>query len=543
MMKRLVLIFAVLVCTVTTFGVESAIGQTDCGKELQVRLERDLATPTRVDGSLTTLFAQNNGFAGNTFDIEPLWSYPDMYITGIDINWTVAGETVNCDLYYKNGTSVGFETDPGVWTMLASGSGTAAGPDLTTFIDFTCNGIALQQGQVYGIYVDIPNYTSLTGYLGYTNGAPTLFSNADLELTTNSGHGSPAFSIQFPDRKWNGTIFYADTCNPGPFVDTRVNGEDDNVVIPVCHPVVIDLKLRAGSWVGVYTDVWCVGSQMWTGGGHFTYGRHNSGPSWGAGWCLPSKVFISGTVPLYTIANGNFESHTIAPWTLAPGAYKIRFGLEKLGGGGGAIPDDLYNGPLSIETYDTCNFTIVPPPPDYRWDDGSTENLLAYTSGGDIVGMHRFETICVGQNITEVGSIFGCPIFPNYSPGPGTQIEFFIWEDPTPDMIPGADLNCIHAQICTIQTVDGDTHDWYPVSGGPVTVTTDHFWVGFRIPHNAGEYCLSIDSSSPYAPGSAFVTGCIGAQWGFDPYDLDAASNVFPPVESQYGFWTVRAKY
>jgi hypothetical protein len=164
------------------------------------------SSTTAAAGSLTTLFASNNGFAGNMFDITPT---ADLEITAIDINVTAAGTLAEVDVWYRAGTSVGFENSSAGWTFLGSYSGTSAGQDLPTNIDMAGNGMTFLGGQSYGMYVDLTSYSTQT--FRYTNGANT-YSNADLSLTTNVGKGSGFGGSTFTPREWNGTIYYD---NPG----------------------------------------------------------------------------------------------------------------------------------------------------------------------------------------------------------------------------------------------------------------------------------------------------------------------------------------
>jgi len=167
-------------------------------------------TPRQVDGgpgSLTTLFGANNSFAGNTFDVTATRS---LIITGFDINIDDVGGTHTADIYWRVGSSVGVENDAGAWTLLGSDSGViGAGADAPTFVDVsTPAGTSLAAGTVYGFYFDLATYPSAA--VGYTNGGPTVFSNADMSITTNTGQASPAFSGSFFPRQWNGTVHYDD---------------------------------------------------------------------------------------------------------------------------------------------------------------------------------------------------------------------------------------------------------------------------------------------------------------------------------------------
>ena len=79
------------------------------------------------------------------------------------------------------------------------------GPDDPTYVNI--GGLQLQPGQVYGIYV-----AGETGddSVCYTDGGPTVYANADLSITTNTGEEVPHFvdgDSNFP-RQWNGTVYY-----------------------------------------------------------------------------------------------------------------------------------------------------------------------------------------------------------------------------------------------------------------------------------------------------------------------------------------------
>ncbi|HMB58718.1 MAG TPA: IPTL-CTERM sorting domain-containing protein [Xanthomonadales bacterium] len=163
--------------------------------------------PQVASGSLTTIFATDNQFAGNTFDLEVIGSQA-LTIESFDINIDNGGVGPHTiAIYYKLGTSVGFENMSGAWTLMGTdASVVSAGTNNPTPV--AVGGLTMNPGQVYGIYVDLQTYPSAS--MLYSNGGPTVFSNAELQLTTNTGQGDPAFvgSIFFP-RQWNGTVYYS----------------------------------------------------------------------------------------------------------------------------------------------------------------------------------------------------------------------------------------------------------------------------------------------------------------------------------------------
>lgn len=162
-------------------------------------------------GVLCTDFNNNNGYAGNMFDIEPTVS---MQITAIDVNVDGAGSQVDVDVWYIPGTSFGNESSASGWTLIGSYSGISAGADLPSFIDMAGNGVQFVGGQTYGIYVDITSYSSGTS-MNYTNGdlqgTPSgndEWSNAELKIVANCGKALGHASSTFYPRNWNGCIYY-----------------------------------------------------------------------------------------------------------------------------------------------------------------------------------------------------------------------------------------------------------------------------------------------------------------------------------------------
>jgi len=156
-------------------------------------------------GSLTTLFARNNSFRGNTFDIQNIGADP-VNITSWDVNLNNPGTTNTIDIYWRTGTSVGFEGDPAGWTLLGSDPAVvSAGQDLPSAVAMPT--FTIQPGELFGFYVDVGSYPSAS--IQYTNGGPTTFSNSELSLTTYTGKGDPVFTGgTFTYRQWNGTVHY-----------------------------------------------------------------------------------------------------------------------------------------------------------------------------------------------------------------------------------------------------------------------------------------------------------------------------------------------
>ncbi len=181
--------------------------------------------------SLTTIFAADNSFAGNMFDVSVS---EDVCINSFDVNLVSPATTETMTIYYKVGTYAGSETNAGAWTTLGSAVVTPQGLDTPTPVPV--GGLTLSPGTVYGFYVSLSTYTGDGDAIAYTNGGPNVYSNGVMTLTTAVGNFFPEFSGTFFPRQWNGTIHYTlGDCSGGivppsgpqpAFVDGRINNYD-----------------------------------------------------------------------------------------------------------------------------------------------------------------------------------------------------------------------------------------------------------------------------------------------------------------------------
>lgn len=169
--------------------------------------------------SLTTMFTGTNGGASLWTTYMDIGITNGVTITGFDHNSTAAaGTAFSVDVYVTalGGTYVGNTSNAGVWTLVASGSGTAAGTDIPSFTD--TSDFALGAG-TYGMairYIGIgPRYTN-------GNGSNQFFSDAEMSLTLGASQattlgpfngGSP-----FSPRVWNGTVYYDAVPEPATMI-------------------------------------------------------------------------------------------------------------------------------------------------------------------------------------------------------------------------------------------------------------------------------------------------------------------------------------
>jgi hypothetical protein len=201
MTKPVRLLFAALLLTISP----SLIGQiaphqdTETGP-LSPAMTMQLAPPALPTGSLTTLFGSNNSQNGNMFDVQTI---SKITITSFAINLSTSFPATPMVVYYKLGTSVGFDTNAGAWTLLGSAVVTSLGNNVPTPLPI--GGLTLNAGQLYGFYVTSTSPIG-NGVIQYTNGT-TDYANSDLTIYHGYGKSYP-FASTFQPRIWNGTIFY-----------------------------------------------------------------------------------------------------------------------------------------------------------------------------------------------------------------------------------------------------------------------------------------------------------------------------------------------
>ncbi len=196
---------AVFLLSVMSISAHATL--TDSGHNVTFPNNSGSANAIVAGGSnLTTVFAANNGFAGNTFDVTVIGSSA-ITITGFDVNLEAVGTTETISLYTRVGTSVGHENTPADWTLAGADPAViSSGADNPSHVDI--GGIVLQPGVTYGFYIDFTSY--IDSVMGYTNGGPTVFSDSNLQITTNTGQANPAFTGSFFPRVVNTTLYYTD---------------------------------------------------------------------------------------------------------------------------------------------------------------------------------------------------------------------------------------------------------------------------------------------------------------------------------------------
>ena len=167
-------------------------------------LPTSFPTPSPSLEELWTTMDGGNGQAGNMFDVVAM---KDIVIVGIGHVHTSSVETVNVEIWTKEGPFKGFQRDRTAWSQVAAVSVRGKGRGQPTVLPKgIMDRIEIGAGETRSFYV-----TLTTPDMRYTNGDYNLpskaASNADLRIHRGIGKAYP-FKTTYKSRVFNGSIVY-----------------------------------------------------------------------------------------------------------------------------------------------------------------------------------------------------------------------------------------------------------------------------------------------------------------------------------------------
>src|SRR6476660_5733789 len=164
----------------------------------------------------------------------------------------------------------------------------------------------------------------------------------------------------------------------------------------------------------------------------------------------------------------------------------------------------------------------------YMIDDGTAEDSVGLTNGGNLLCLNSFPVSGGNNVITSISIAWGTPLFPDPTLN-GLPYTAVLWSDPNGDGSPTDAV--VLAQAPGIISQQG-TDTFITTAIPPTMVTTANFFVGFLVTHTAGQFPAAFDESAPI-PNRSFIalTSSIN--------DLSGAA----PIESfgLVGNWLIRA--
>src|SRR5437588_2186601 len=169
--------------------------------------------------------------------------------------------------------------------------------------------------------------------------------------------------------------------------------------------------------------------------------------------------------------------------------------------------------------------------------DGTSENSIGLTAGGEIVCLNEFAVIPGSETITSINIAWGTPTFPDPSLN-GLPYTVAVWSDPNGD---GSPTDAVLLTTASGVVADEGTDTFIDVAITPTTITTQNFFVGFGIDQVAGQFPSAFDEDNPL-PNRSWIAGS-NTQGGADLEDLNNNDIPVATIESfgLFGNWMIRA--
>lgn len=173
----------------------------------------------------------------------------------------------------------------------------------------------------------------------------------------------------------------------------------------------------------------------------------------------------------------------------------------------------------------------------YLIDDGTSENGVGLTGGGDVIALNSFSVTGGLSLITSISIAWGTPLFPNATLN-GTNYTVVLWSDPNGDGNPN--------DAVVLATAPGviaaaDTNTFITTAITPTAVLTPNFFVGFLITNANGQFPAAFDQTAPTFPNRSFLAG--GNVGTGNINNLNANGIPVATIESLglVGNWLIRA--
>ena len=172
----------------------------------------------QVVEELVTSFQGGNGQAGNMIDVVPK---EQITVQAFDIH-TSSFEEVTVLIYTKEGTYEGYIHDMSAWTLICHTTLAGAGSSTPTHVPASAvQAVTIEAGATQAFYV-----TLTESVIRYTNGIIVAEDN-NLSITSSAGNRYP-FGESFPNRIWNGVLYYTagtgEISNPPSPTPNEVHG-------------------------------------------------------------------------------------------------------------------------------------------------------------------------------------------------------------------------------------------------------------------------------------------------------------------------------
>jgi hypothetical protein len=138
----------------------------------------------------------------------------------------------------------------------------------------------------------------------------------------------------------------------------------------------------------------------------------------------------------------------------------------------------------------------------YVIDDGTAEDSIGLTAGGNLLCLNSFPVTAGNNIITSISIAWGTPAFPDPSLD-GLAYTAVLWSDPNGD---GSPTDAVVLATAPGVVAQEGTDTFISSTITPTTVTTPNFFVGFVITQNAGQFPAALDETAPNLPNRSWVS-------------------------------------
>jgi N-acetylneuraminic acid mutarotase len=174
----------------------------------------------------------------------------------------------------------------------------------------------------------------------------------------------------------------------------------------------------------------------------------------------------------------------------------------------------------------------------YMIDDGTAEDAVGLTNGGDIICLNTFAVIPGSETIAHIIIAWGTPVFPDPSLN-GLPYTVALWSDPNGD---GSPTDAVLLTTASGVVANQGTDTFIDTAITPTTITTANFFVGFVITHVTGQFPAAFDETPPTFSNTSWVAGSNTAGGG-NIMNLNDNDIPVSTIESNglVGNWLIRA--
>src|SRR6476659_8006783 len=137
----------------------------------------------------------------------------------------------------------------------------------------------------------------------------------------------------------------------------------------------------------------------------------------------------------------------------------------------------------------------------YLIDDGTAEDSVGLTAGGNLLVLNSFPVSGGNNVITSISCAFGTPLFPDPTLN-GLPYTAVLWSDPNGD---GSPTDAVVLAQAPGVVSNAGTDTFITTTIPPTMVTTANFFVGFLITHAAGQFPAAFDETPPTLPTRSWV--------------------------------------